>query len=59
MDPTLIAALARLGIKLGMNLIELLRGEGVTITDDDLRRYRQESRDAKARWDALAPGDDE
>ena len=58
MDPILIAALARLGVKLGMNLVALLQGEGVTFTDDELRAYRAETQAVVDEWNSLAPGGD-
>lgn len=58
MDP-LILALARLGAMLGMNLIEMLKAQGATFTDDQLRTYRAESQRVVDEWNAMDEEEEE
>ena len=58
MDPTLWIALARLGMKLGTDLVTALKNEGWEPTDEELAAVRAASEKAKAGWDDLAPEGD-
>lgn len=54
MNP-LILPLARLAANLGMNLIELLRAQGASFTNEELIAYRNESQRTVDLWNTLAP----
>jgi hypothetical protein len=56
MDPMLIIALAKAGVKLGVNLVALLRDEGWNPTDEELEALRAETQRQVDRFNDLVGG---